>query len=467
MNVLLASGGLGLELDAGPGTVLALLLMVVGSFFFSGTETAFFGLQKPERERFERGTKTQKQVTRLLSRRAALITTILLGNEFMNTSIAAMTAAIFAQAAPRWPWLNVVVVPPLLVLLAEITPKIIAYQYRGLWTQLAAWPLTVWMWAVSPARVVFAGIVGGVQRLIGAEEGNESVAEEELLVYVDRGTRQGELDPSERDIIEAVFEFDDLVVKRLMTPRPDIFSVPLHTPWADLLKLAAEHGYSRVPVTGLGPDDVIGVLLLKDLLKFRSQPLTSPKQLRALLLPPVLVPDTKPADSMLREFLERRFHMAFVVNEHGTLVGLVTLDDLLAELLGTEEDDPENLEIARIRPDAVSVNGGVDLEDFTEETGIELPTDGGFHTVGGFVFHQLGRLPRKGDVVNVGPHEFLVSRVEGRRITEILVTSAAPPEAPTESTPSGSTRTGAPAASHPGRSVPPSSQPPGSREEPS
>ncbi|MCB9687319.1 MAG: HlyC/CorC family transporter [Alphaproteobacteria bacterium] len=434
MRPLLATGGVGLDLEAGPATVVALLLMLVFSFFFSGTETAYFGLQKPDRERFENGTNTQRQVAWLLSRRAALITAILLGNELANTSIAATTGAIFSEWAPRWPWLNVVVVPPLLVLVSEITPKIIAYRFRTVWTQVVAWPLTAWLWAVTPIRVVFATLLSLVQRAIGAEERNESVAEEELLVYVDRGMQQGELDPNERDIIEAVFEFDDLVVKRLMTPRPDIFSVPLNTPWQELLRLARAQGYSRIPVTGASPDDVIGVLLLKDLLKFRARPLDNPKQLRALLLPPVLVPDTKPADGMLREFLERRFHMAFVVNEHGTLVGLVTLDDLLGELLGTEEDDPENLEIDRNRPGTMTVKASVDLEDFAEETGIELPMDDGYVTLGGFVFHQLGRLPRKGDVVSHGAHEFVVGKMEGRRVAEILVTTreATSEEAPAE-----------------------------------
>lgn len=431
MRPLLATGA-GIDLEAGPATVIALLVMLVASFFFSGTETAYFGLQKPDRERFENGTSTQRQVAWLLSRRAVLITTILLGNELANTSIAATTGAIFGQWAPRWPWLNVVVVPPLLVLVSEITPKIIAYRFRTFWTQIVAWPLTAWLWAVTPIRVVFATLVGLIQRAIGAEDRNESVAEEELLVYVDRGMQQGELDSNERDIIEAVFEFDDLVVKRLMTPRPDIFSVPLQTPWNELLRQAKEHGYSRIPVTGANPEDILGVLLLKDLLKFRTTPLTNPKQLRALLLPPVLVPDTKPADGMLREFLERRFHMAFVVNEHGTLVGLVTLDDLLGELLGTEEDDPEQTEIARIREGAMAVKASVDLEDFTEETRIELPLDGGYTTLGGFVFHQLGRLPRKGDVVTHGVHEFVVSKMEGRRVAEILVTTREPEDVPTE-----------------------------------
>lgn len=144
-----------------------------------------------------------------------------------------------------------------------------------------------------------------------------------------------------------------------------------------------------------------------------------------MLLPPVFVPSSKSADSMLREFLERRFHMAFVVDEHGTFVGLVTLDDLLAELLG-EDDETFDTEIARLRPDALTVKASIDVDDFVEETGIELPA-GDYHTLGGYVFHALGRLPRKGDHVTHGEHRFVVAKMEGRRIAELIVTGTATP----------------------------------------
>ncbi len=429
MTFPFASGGL-FDFDGGPLTFVLLGAMFCMAFVFAGTETAFFSLQKPERERFGRGTATQRQVIGLLSRRAPFITSILLGNEIANTLIAATTAAVFAVYAPGREWLTLVVLPPVLVLVAEITPKVIAFRFAPTWTQVIVWPFTLWFWAATPARVVFGGLVHLVQRAVGAEERNDTVAEEELMVYVDHGTRLGELDPSERDIIEAVFEFDDLHVDRLMTPRPDVFSVPLSTPWDELLRKARDQGYSRIPVTGTGPDDILGVLLVKDLLKFRSNPLQSPKQLRSMLLPPVFVPASKMADSLLREFLERRFHMAFVVDEHGTLVGLVTLDDLLAELIGAHDDETADSEIER-QADALTVKASIDLEDFEEETGISLPS-GDYHTLGGYVFHQLGRLPRRGDTVAWQSHQFVVSKMEGRRVAEILVRSAGtePPSEP-------------------------------------
>ncbi|MEQ1503337.1 MAG: hemolysin family protein [Myxococcota bacterium] len=412
----------------------ATLAIIVGclaaSFFFSGTETAFFALQKPERERFSRGTVNQRQVGWLLARKAALITTILLGNEAANISLAAMSAELVPHDKP---WLTVLVVPPVVVLVSEITPKVLAYRFRRQWAPAVAFPFTAWFWAATPFRIVFSGIVAFVSRLLGVVDRGDTVAEDELMVYVDHGAASGELDPLERDIIEAVFEFDDLTVERLMTPRPDVFGVPLTIAWPDLLELCRKQGLSRIPVTGHAPDDIVGVLLLKDLLKFRQVALAGPKQLRSLLLPPVFVPASKSADSMLREFLEKRFHMAFVVDEHGTFVGLVTLDDLIGELIGTDDDDDDESDIARTPnagwADAMTVKASIDLEDFAEETGIRLP-GGDYHTLGGFVFHQLGRLPRKGESVMYGEHRFLVSQMEGRRVSEIVVTSSTPAPAP-------------------------------------
>lgn len=419
----------GEAIAVGPWTIVTLLALMSASFFFSGTETAYFSLQKPERERFAKGTFAQNQVVNLLSKRAALITTILLGNECANIALAATTGALFTEWAPTMPWLNVVLLTPVLVLLSEITPKVIAFRLRRLWAPFVVFPFLVWFWAATPARVIFSGIVAAVARLLGARDEGDSVAEDELMVYVERGAESGELDPTERDIIEAVFEFDELTVGRLMTPRPDVFSVPLTITWQELLTRCREEGTSRIPVTGQGRDDIVGVLLLKDLLRFRTAPLSGPKQLRALLLPPVFVPVGKSAESMLQEFLEKRFHMAFVVDEHGTFVGLVTLDDLLGELVGTDDEDTDDSEISRNKPDALTVKASIDVEDFAEETGIVLP-EGDYHTLGGFVFHQLGRLPRKGEAVELGEHRFVVARMEGRRVSEIVVTSATPAPAP-------------------------------------
>lgn len=433
-----------------PPFVLGVIFALVAlSFAFSGTQAAFQGLQKPERERLSRGTAPEQLVGRLLQHRPALQTSLLLGSESANVALTAVLAW-WLTSVERWPYnvllWNLALATPLIVLLGDATPGIVGARHRRAWTTLAAGATEVWFWVTTPLRVVLSGLTSLIGRLAGVEEPDDAVAEEELLAYVDSSTATGQLDPSERDIIEAVFEFDDLTVERLMTPRPDVFSVPWNTPWRDLVAQCRDQELSRVPVTGQTAEDIVGLLLVRDLLRFRNEAPTA-RQLRSLLLPPIFVPASKPADAMLREFLAKRFHLAFVVDEHGTFVGIVTLDDLLRELLGTDDEDEQESDIALLQPGALTVKASIDIEDFTQETGIRLP-EGDYHTLGGFVFHSLGRLPRRGESLVSGRHEFLIAKMEGRRVSEIVVTERSPPETPRTPTPSPAQTPSPPTSEH-------------------
>lgn len=413
----------------------AFVVLFALSFFFSGTETALFSLQKVDRQRFERDGATGHRILALLRRRTALISSILIGNETMNVSIAALGAFLITTLAPEAPWLNVVVVVPALLLLSEITPKVTAYRYNARWSRLVVWPLSAFVTAVTPLRWIVGGLVTLLARPLGVRgRGLEDrLAESEIRTLVEQGAAAGGVREREREIIEAVFEFDDISVGRLMTPHPDVFAVPLDIPWDDLLEQCRDAGYARIPVYEDTVDEVVGVLLLKDLLKYRNRPPAGPRQLRSMLLPPTFVPRSKRADIMLREFMEHRYHMAFVVNEHGTLVGLITLDDLLSELVGEllDPEDPDaGPELVEPEPGTLQVKAVMDLEDFYEESGLSLP-EGDYETVGGFVFHRLGRLPRLGDVVEEGGHRFSVAAMDGRRILEVQVEHTGEPE-PTE-----------------------------------
>jgi putative hemolysin len=269
--------------------------------------------------------------------------------------------------------------------------------------------------------MAFAALVGWIARRMGADPDRWQVAlgTAELLDLIDSGAASGALDPMEREILSNVFELDDITVERLMTPRTEMFSLPLTLPWEELVKRCRDSERARIPIHGSRADDIVGVLLLKDLLKHRSSPPAGPRQLRSLLVPPVFVPASRSADSMLREFLEKQFQMAFVVDEHGTLLGLVTLDDLLQELMG--EDDATTPESAPERPGGPwLLDGQTDVDDFRAQTGLELPA-GEYHTLGGFVFFQLGRLPRRGDQVTWSGHTFAVRDMDGRRISQVEV----------------------------------------------
>ncbi len=400
------------------GVTLVFAALFTLSFFFSGSETAFFSLQDLDRRRISEGeTSLDRRAHALLQRRPALITTLLMGNETVNIAISTTAAGIVATLFPGRPWVTVAVVTPLLVLLSEITPKVLAFRYARDWARYAAWPLTLVSVALALPRMIVVAIVAGLARLFGvtSDPQQAGIKEEEFLVLVGRGAEEGVVGASERDIIEAVFELDDLPVSRLMTPKPDIFSLPLSTPWEDLLAACQDTRFSRVPIWEDSDDDIIGVLLVKDLLRYRRRPIRDPEQLRALLLEPVYVPGTKPADEMMRE--------AFVMDEHGTLTGLLSLDDLIIELVGEiadEDDDEDEDEDLMVTPEGLRVHAGMDLDDFEEDAGIAVP-EGEYNTVAGFVLHVLGRLPEVGDTFVHEGWRFEVAEMDHRRVVRVLV----------------------------------------------
>lgn len=401
--------------------------LFAAAFFFSGSERALFALQKIDRNALAAAGPTGAMVDRLIRwGRRPLRTTLRIGDLVAKVALAMVTANLAVTGTLPSPWLAAAALVPALVLIGDLTPRVLAAHYPRAWSLLAAWPLTAWYLAIAPLRVVFGLFVAALARVFGAtaDPDQEGLEEHELMGLVDRGAESGAVAPGERDIIEAVFEFDDLTVDRLMTPRRDIVSLSLDQAWDDLLRGARDADYSRIPLYQGRPEDIVGVLLVKDLLKFRSAPPEGTRQLRSLLVPPTFVPGTKSADAMLREFLTRRLHMAFVVDEHGSLVGVITLDDLLNELLGDDPDDQTgDQEVQQVRPDALTVRAAIDVDDFEEETGIALP-EGDWNTVGGFVFHELGRLPRQGDRITWDQWTFQVASMEGRRIHELEVMKA-------------------------------------------
>lgn len=419
------------DLPAWPFAAAMFTGLLAASFFFSGTETAFFSLQDRDRKRYAEGeTATDHRIDAMLSKKTGLITTILMGNEFVNVTFSSLAAGIVAVLVPAYPWVNVLIVPPILVLFSEITPKIIAFRYNRAWAELAVWPLTLVYWVFAPLRLAFTAVVHLIARLFGVTDdvAPSEMREEEFLVRIEQATEQGIVKQDERDFIASVFELDDVPVARLMTPRPDIFSLPLDTSWRDLLAGCQESGYSRVPIWEENPDNVVGVLLVKDLLRHRRHPITDPDALRGLLVPPVFVPATRSAAEMMRDMIRRRIHMAFVVDEHGTIIGLISLDDLIVELvgeLGDEDEDEGAPEAIEVTEGVFTVDGSVDIDDFADETNLELP-EGDYHTVGGFVFHTLGRVPEPGDVCEIEGHVIEVLEMDGRRVARIRVRRVEP-----------------------------------------
>src|SRR6185503_4036296 len=270
------------------------------------------------------------------------------------------------------------------------------------------------------------------------------ITEDELRTLVDVGAREGVVERTEREMIHRVFELEDTSVREVMVPRPDMFCLDVATPRQQILFLLRENLHSRVPVYEATVDQIVGVLYTKELLP-HLHGLPPDFDLRGFLHPPYFVPESKRADALLREFQAKKLHLAVVVDEYGGTAGLVTLEDLLEELVGEirDEFDEEERLIVALGDGGFRVSGRLSLFDLNAATGLSVSSEsydtvGGwvtvssesYDTVGGWVLDLFGRVPSKGERTETDEYEVTVEKVERTRVVEVLVTLKTAP-APT------------------------------------
>jgi len=410
----------------------ALLLLMSG--FFSGSETALFSLQPLDRKHLESEGNVALQGFVAEPRRT--LATLLIGNELTNVTLSSVTAGLVLLLFPDSPWLNVVGLTPVILVFGEVMPKVVALRWNRRLAPIIAVPLSLFSTLVAPVRWLLTRLADAALVLTGGSTAphQAELREAQFRTLIDEGREAGNLLATEQEMLHKVFEFGDLSVHRLMTPRPDITTIALNTPWDELLDFLRTSGVSRVPVWHGRPDNFVGVLVVKRLLpilarvKSGGRPPTA-TELRELLLPCRFIPTTKRAEDMLREFRTERFHMSIVVDEHGNIVGLVTLDDLLRELVGElldETDEDGDPEVTAVGRDIFTVKAGIDVADFADRFGVNLP-DGEYTTVGGFILDQLGEVPDEGAEVHFADLCFVVTEVVDRRVTELSVGPADTP----------------------------------------
>jgi CBS domain containing-hemolysin-like protein len=334
---------------------------IVVSAFCAGTEVALVSIRRIEREQLARGERlTDRTIAAMLGRPRRLIATVLVGNEAFNSMFAVLAFGVFERWYPAWQafWLAIAVALPMIVLVTEITAKTLAVKAPLLWSRLCVLPLAVFALVVTPARFVVQLLAGVLLRPFGIAarpRPAHDLSEEEFRILVDAGSAQGQVDPSERRLIHRVFEFSDKNVGQVMTPRERIFALSYELPAQRLVKELAARGFSRVPIYQKSLDNVRGILHAKDLVRTTAgQPLGRP--LGELLHEPLFVPRTTPVKRLFLTFKQKKVHMAIVVSEYGKVLGLVTMDDLLAQIFGVLRDERAALQ-SSIPPGASGTAG--------------------------------------------------------------------------------------------------------------
>ena len=405
--------------------VLTLGGLVLISALLTGAEAAYFSLGRARLKRLaEKHGAEESALVPLLSQPHDLLVTLLVGITLVNIAAAALAATVAAKLfGPVGLPIAIGAMTVLLVVFGEVLPMTLAVEhperYSAWVDRPVAW-LSVLLW---PVRGILGGLTAVTLRLVGSERqrGEPEISEEELRTLVDVGAREGVVDRTEREMIHRVFELEDTLVREVMVPRPDMFCLDLATPPADILPLLRDQLHSRVPVFEETVDQIVGVLYTKELLP-HLRGLPGDFDLRAHLHPPYFVPESKRADALLREFQAKKLHLAIVVDEYGGTAGLVTLEDLLEELVGEIRDEFDEEERLIHKVDAVTyrVSGKLSIDDLNAATGLRLPKEA-FDTVGGWVLDLFGRVPRRGEKTQTDHVSVAVEKVERTRVVEVLV----------------------------------------------
>ncbi|HEY6176206.1 MAG TPA: hemolysin family protein, partial [Kofleriaceae bacterium] len=327
---------------------LAIACLVV-SAFCAGTEVALFSIRRLERGQLAQSKRfTDRRILAMLERPRRLIATVLIGTQACNAVFGVLAFAVLLQRFALWSalWLAIAVAAPLIVLVTEITARTLAAKSPLAWSRLCVLPLAGFALVIAPVRIVIQALAGFALAPFGGaarQRPSTDLSEEEFRTLVDAGSIQGQVDARERRLIHRVFEFNDKNVGQVMTPRDRIFALSYDLPAQRLVKELASRGFSRVPIYQRSLDNIRGILNAKDLVRTTSgKPLGRP--LGELLHEPLFVPRTTPVKRLFLTFKQKKVHMAIVVSEYGKVLGLVTMDDLLAQIFGVLRDERAELQ---------------------------------------------------------------------------------------------------------------------------
>jgi CBS domain containing-hemolysin-like protein len=402
--------------------LIGLAILLCFSAFFSGSETALFSLNRLKvRQMAASGSSSKGLVAKMLSNPHRLFATILFGNMLVNVASSSLgeniTSYLFSGGTALF--VAVLAMTLLILLFGEIMPKIIAVEWPVQIAPLVVVPLNIFSTIISPARRSLRWItdlfVGPMPHKPIPTQG---ATEEELKTALDIGYSEGEVHRLERDLIEKVISFGDKRVEQVMSPRMRMVSIGVNTPIDRALRFLKRKGYSRVPVYEGNEDTIIGILHIKDFLRQPEQ-----ESLRDYLRPVYFIPEAKKIDDLFREFQSKRQHFAVVIDEYGVVCGVITMDDLLEEIVGKIADKKREAwaKYKKVSRDRIVVEAAMELEDFNQQMRTSLRDDQA-QSIGGYVINQLGRIPTVKERVRIGDLEFEILEAAPRRIVRMEVT---------------------------------------------
>ncbi len=398
--------------------IVVLIVLLLLSGFFSSAETALFSISRAKARHIakEKGL-TNALIKKMKDDPHRLLSTILIGNNLVNVGAAALaTAMMIDLVASNAVGIATGLMTVLILIFGEIIPKSIATRNNVLIARLVIMPL-YWLSILFTPIIFLLNFIPSLARKV---QSKSRVTEEELMTFVEVVEEEGGIEEEEKELIHNIFEFDDTSASEIMTPRADMFVINVDEKLN--LEEIIRSGFSRIPVIEEDIDHVIGVLNIKNL--FMHQ-VTSAEQTdaRSVMSEPYFVPENKKLDHLLQEFKRRKQHLAIVVDEHGGVSGLITLEDALEEIVGEIVDETDKVEphIVKLNKNEWRVLGKSEIDDVNDKLEMDIPDTKEYDTFSGYVLDRIGRIPHEKEDIALGNFVVTVNEMDGTRIKEYIV----------------------------------------------
>lgn len=399
--------------------ILVLIALIALSAYFSATETAFSSLNRIRLKSLANGGNRRAQLAFALSENYdELLSTILVGNNLVNIASTTIATLLFVQALGdgAGPTVSTVVMTVVVLIFGEVGPKSMAKEHAETFAMFSAPFLRALIVVLKPVNFLFAQLKKGLRRLVRSSP-KQSVTDSELLTLVEEAEQEGGIDKSEGAMLRNVIEFDDIQAIEIMTPRVDVEALPRDAGREDIAALFRETGYSRLPVYEETIDSIVGVIHEKD---FFSA--VNGQELEDILQPAEFIPPSMKISDLLRHLQQKKQHMAVIVDEFGGTEGIVTLEDVIEELVGEIWDEHDEVAQEGVLPlgeNLYRVYGSMSTDDLFEFLHLDCETDAS--TVNGWIAQRLDRIPKAGDGFQFQNASFLVTKAAGNRAEEIRV----------------------------------------------
>ena len=422
-----------------PYEIAALVVLVLLAGFFAASEAALVSISRLRaRAIAERHVRGAANLEHIVDHKTRFLTSILVGNTIVLLAADSLATYIaISLGIPSGAVISTVIMTTVFLLFGEIIPKTVATGDSDRWALRLALPMSYAVYVLAPIARAFETVTDFILRLFGVKHAHRlHVTEDDIRTLVNVGAEQRVIEEQERELIHSVMEFGDTIVREVMKPRPEMVAVSIEDSPRRALDVVIAEGYSKLPVYRESKDDIVGVIHDRELLVALANGTLARTTVRDLMRPAVHVPETKKIADLLREMQRDKFSLAIVVDEYGGTAGLVTMEDLLEEIVGEirdEHDVDEQESISVVSDREAVVEAGTNIEDVNARLGTELPTED-FETIGGYTVGLFGRLPNEGEEIDAADHTRLrVDRMRGRRILAVRVYTNGSIQQPQES----------------------------------